>query len=135
MKKIILASQSPRRKELLNQIGLVFQIIPSISDETMDNHGTVFERIESLALKKALDVSATVNEDALVIGADTVVVLDKILGKPKNKEEAMDMLSSLSGKTHQVITGIALVESGESRTAYQVTHVTMKNYSQKDIER
>lgn len=136
MKKIILASQSPRRRELLEQIGLVFQIIPSKSEETLDKHGTIFEKIESLALRKALDVSSRIREDSLVIGADTVVLLDKVLGKPKSKKEAFEMLDSLSGKNHQVITAIALVDSlsGKSRVAHQVTNVKMKNYNKNQME-
>lgn len=136
MKKIILASQSPRRRELLKQIGLNFEVIPSQVDETLDSTGTMNEKIEKLALKKAKSVAYNMDQEALVIGADTVVVLDEILGKPSNRQDALSMLKRLSGRTHQVITGVAIVDalSGRQCTSSQITYVTMKTYEDEEIK-
>ena len=121
MKKIILASQSPRRKELLTQAGFEFDIITSDVDEKI-THTKPSEIAESLSSQKAEDVfGKIVNkygtdhvEDYLVIGADTIVAIeDSILGKPKDREDAYNMMKLLSGKTHQVYTGVTIVTSGE----------------------
>lgn len=135
MKKIILASQSPRRRELLKQIGVSFEVIPSYMKETIDPKGTITEKIEMLALEKAIDVAKEITEEALVIGADTVVVLDKILGKPSSQQEARNMLQSLAGKTHQVISGISIIDTKTQRqcTAHQVTYVKMREYGVEEI--
>ena len=109
MKKLVLASQSPRRKEILKQVGLTFEIQPSAIHEHMSSHSTVQDSIEELALRKAKDVADKVQGDAIVLGADTIVLLDgKILGKPRSREDATSMLRALSGKTHSVLTGIAV---------------------------
>ncbi len=108
--KIILASQSPRRKKLLEQLGLTFEVIPSSINEDISG----FEPpafVEELALQKAQDVATSLHK-CLVIGADTIVVLDgEILGKPSNHIEASQMLSKLSSKTHSVFTGVAFVQA------------------------
>ncbi|RBP46716.1 Maf family protein [Garciella nitratireducens] len=137
MKKIILASQSPQRRKLLKQLGLNFKVIPSKIDETLENGGTICERIEKLALKKAQNIADFIDEEALIIGADTVVVLDEILGKPPTKEDAISMLKKLSGKTHQVITGISIIDtlSKKQCSSSQITYVTMRPYSEQDIHR
>ncbi len=89
MKKIILASSSPRRQEILKKLHLDFCIIPSLYNEKLDNDIFEYKKIENLAYNKALSVLQTINYDAVIIAADTVVVLDnKILGKPKYKENA-----------------------------------------------
>lgn len=112
MKSIILASSSPRRKELIKTLNIDFKIIPSSYVEKIDNDIFSYEKIEKLAYNKALAVAKSIREDALVIGADTVVVLDnKILGKPKDKNEAYSMLKSLSGREHFVVTSICVIES------------------------
>lgn len=135
MKKIILASKSPRRKYLLESINLEFEIIPSNFEE--DIEGKTFSKkfIESLAYEKAKEVADRIDE-GLVIGADTVVILGKkILGKPKDKEEAVKMLQSLSGKTHKVITGVAIVDKYEDKTLINsaITKVTFKKLSEREI--
>jgi len=111
MKKIILASASPRRKELLEQIGLEFEIITSDQEEHYQN--TIPEEIvKELALMKAEHVASEIGaKDLLVIGADTIVVLDgEILGKPEDEEDAFSMLNRLRGRVHQVFTGVALLD-------------------------
>ena len=103
----ILASGSPRRKQLLNQIGLEFTVIPSDVDEdfTLDLPPEAFT--EHWAREKAKSV-AKIHPDSLIVGADTIVVLDEnILGKPKDKKDSFSMLQSLSGHTHEVITGVS----------------------------
>ncbi|XWN37780.1 MAG: Maf family protein [Balneola sp.] len=108
--KIILASQSPRRKMLLEQLGLQFEVIPSSVNENINESDPV-KLVESLAFQKANDVSKN-KPESLIIGSDTVVVYkDKILGKPENKHEASKMLNRLSGKQHFVYTGVALIET------------------------
>lgn len=115
-KKIILASASPRRRELLEQAGLVYEVKPSQVDENV-----IFEKpslvVEDLAARKAGDVAKEVR-DGIVIGADTVVALDdEILGKPKDEEDALRMLSAMQGREHEVYTGVSIVvkEEGEEK--------------------
>lgn len=110
--KIVLASASPRRKELLLQIGIRPEIIVShVAEKIMSD--VPQEVVMELAAQKAMDVAETQNEGTLVIGADTVVAVDgRILGKPKSHEEAYDMIRSLAGRSHQVYTGVCLVLKG-----------------------
>lgn len=106
----ILASQSPRRRELLSVITEDFTIIPSNIEEIVPEDIAPFESPEYLAKIKALDIAKT-HPDDIVIGADTSVFLgDSVLGKPKNRNHAYEMLSMLSGNTHYVITGCAIVK-------------------------
>ena len=108
MLKIVLASQSPRRKKLLTQIGLIFEILPSRIEETITSNDPE-KIVEELSLQKALNVSENI-EQALVIGVDTIVAFNgKILGKPQSEAEAIEMLSLLNGKTHSVYTGVSFV--------------------------
>lgn len=114
MKKIVLASASPRRKALLENLGLVFEAIPADIDETIDGEFSE-QLIEKLALDKADYVAQKLTESAIVIGSDTVVVVDnQILGKPKDKDDAERMLKLLSGKTHEVISAIALIDTSDN---------------------
>ena len=111
-KRIILASGSPRRKELLLQIGIVPEIIVSHVEEkiTSDEPSGV---VMSLAEQKAVDVAEDMPEGAVVLGSDTVVAADgKILGKPKSHEEAYEMIKRLAGRSHQVYTGVCIVKKG-----------------------
>ena len=137
MREIILASKSPRRKELLENIGVKFQILVSDVDESVvskDYEPGLYVR--ELALLKAMGVAKHCPKNMFVIGADTVVVLeDEILGKPKDRQDAYDMLMKLSGKTHYVYTGISLVDTNDAHTvaAYESTAVTFKELSEKEI--
>ena len=136
MMKIILASASPRRKQLLEQMGLKFDVITSNTKEQMP-YGLDTEEIPvELAYKKAVDVASCVSQPAIIIGADTVVVKDEILGKPKNEEEARQMLLKLQGKTHEVITGLAIVNTrtGIIKKGYEKTLVEMAPLSLQEIE-
>ena len=108
MKKIILASGSPRRKELLAQIGITFEIQKAEGEEVITS-SVPTEAVKELSLQKAQEVAAKYEGD-VVIGADTVVAAGgQILGKPKDKEDAMRMLRMLQGKDHEVITGVAVL--------------------------
>lgn len=109
---IVLASSSPRRKKILENMGLKFQIIPSDFEEFLESLDFSYEKIEELAYNKASAVLDEVSDLALVLSADTVVVLEnKILGKPQNETEAVEMLSMLSGKRHFVVTSICVINS------------------------
>lgn len=111
MKKIILASKSPRRQELIKELGLTYEIIPSLYDENLKGKKFTYELIEEVSKNKALDVANRLNEEAIVIGADTVVVLEQeILLKPKDEQDAIKELKKLSGKTHKVVTAITVVD-------------------------
>ena len=142
MRKIILASQSPRRRELLTQIGLEYEVCPSTIEEIITDTNPV-DIVKSLSLQKAMDVAEQKKkeypqESLLVIGADTIVVYEnKILGKPKSEEDAVSMLSMLQGKTHSVYTGVALIfiEDGkqEVKSFAEETQVTMYPMTQEEI--
>jgi len=134
--KLVLASASPRREEILTQLNLKFTIVPSKIDESGFDHSDPVELVKVLAEKKASSVSKLV-EDALIIAADTVVVHnDQILGKPAGKLEAKKMLKKLSSDQHQVITGVAVLNSrtGESYLDYNITDVKMTAISESEIE-
>ncbi|MBQ1786402.1 MAG: septum formation inhibitor Maf [Turicibacter sp.] len=106
---IILASQSPRRKELLELAGIKHRVIVSQVDEILDQDLDVAGQVQDLAIQKACAVAELYPQET-VIGADTIVVLDgKILGKPKNEEDAFNTLKALSGRKHQVMTGIGII--------------------------
>ena len=134
--KIILASASPRRRSLLEQIGVKFEIIPSTIEEDISLSLKPDKFVEYYAQVKAKNVSQK-NRDALVIGADTVVVFNKsILGKPGSFDEAYTMLSTLSGNTHSVYTGVSLqlINKSISHTFHAQTQVTFNNLTNKEIE-
>jgi septum formation protein len=134
-RKLILASASPRRAHLLKKIINKFKVVPSQVQESEVSAKTPEAFAIKAALAKAEDV-ALKHKNAVVIGADTIVVLGKkILGKPKSKKEAISMLKSLAGRTHKVITGIAVIDSEtfEKRADYEVTKVKMKKVKDKEI--
>jgi septum formation protein len=134
--QLILASGSPRRKELLEILGFPFEVVVSRSEEVIHEDMPPEKLAGQLALGKALDV-AQKYQSGLVIGADTIVVLEnQILGKPATKEEARQKLSLLSGSSNQVITGLAVVDagSGEKQVAYETTKVWFRHLEAKEIE-
>lgn len=109
MQNIILASKSPRRKEILEQIGVSFTIIPSDKEEIITSNDPEAV-VKELALCKAEDIASSITKDAVIIGTDTVVVLNnKILGKPKDENHAKEMLCSLQNQWHEVYSGVALI--------------------------
>ncbi|MDI6797532.1 MAG: Maf family protein [Desulfatibacillaceae bacterium] len=133
---LILASQSPRRKRMLEAAGLVFAVVKSSADETLPIEGSLEEKACIVAERKAAEVS-TKFPQACVLGADTLVCIDgRILGKPASKDEAGQMLSLLSGRTHRVCTGFCITWPAGNRTINQavVTKVTFCKLSAADIE-
>ncbi|HHW48981.1 MAG TPA: septum formation inhibitor Maf [Clostridiaceae bacterium] len=140
MKKIVLASASPRRVELLKQIKLEFEIFPSSVGEQIDMITKPEEMVQQLAYKKAVDVAGKLNcaqngENTLVIGADTIVVKDGIMGKPKNEAHAFEMLKRLQGEWHEVMTGVAVVNAQDMKyiVDYEKTRVKFRNLSDEII--
>lgn len=137
--KIILASGSPRRKELLLQIGIVPEIIVSHVEEKITSDIPA-EAVMSLAEQKAVDVAKEMPEGTVILGSDTVVAADgKILGKPKSHEEAYEMIRRLAGRSHQVYTGVCLVKKGPEGEAdtvvsfYDETDVNVSPMTEKEI--
>ena len=142
-KNVILASASPRRRELLAQIGITYTVMPSDAEEKGES-GVPEEMVKELSGHKARDIfnklSRKEQSEALVIGADTVVSLDgQIMGKPRDKETAICMLAALQGRTHQVYTGVTLLwqqeETGEVQEVsfFEKTEVTMFPMSEAEI--
>ncbi|NLW10220.1 MAG: septum formation inhibitor Maf [Firmicutes bacterium] len=136
--RLILASASPRRRELLRMLGLDFEILVSNAEESKgelpDSPG---EQVMELAARKAGEI-AGLHPDALVIAADTIVVAEKqILGKPGDEEDARRMLSFLSGRWHEVYTGVALVKAAEKKRLvdYERTRVKFRPLSREEIDR
>jgi len=133
---LILASRSPRRRKLLAQLGLDFEVHPSDLDENATNHRLPEQLVEQLALEKARAVAARFPE-ALTLGADTIVVLDgDVLNKPADEAEARAMLRRLSGRTHTVYTGVALVHPASQREVvdYEATQVTFAPLTDAEID-
>ncbi|MBO6087488.1 septum formation protein Maf [bacterium] len=134
--KIILASSSPRRADILRKAKLEIGIMPSPYVEDHTTTAFSYEFIENLAYNKAKAVVPSVKEPSLIIGADTVVVLDgQILGKPHNRENAFKMLKMLSGKTHFVVTSIAVInsETSECKINSTTSYVTFEDLTDKQI--
>ena len=135
MRKIVLASASPRRKELLEQCGVRPEIITSDIEEIISPNHTPEEISMSLSFQKARDVSERIGQ-VLIIAADTVVVFDGvILGKPLNDEEAFSMLRRLSGRSHRVITGYSIIDAeGKQKVVeYETTKVYFRSLSDQEI--
>jgi septum formation protein len=133
MSQIILASASPRRRELLNQIGVRHLVQTTDVDETPLPNEHPENYVRRLALEKALACRAKFNPQLPILAADTSVVLDKkIMGKPQNEEDALAMLRQLSGKTHQVFTAIALIGKNQ-HVAVSVTEVVFKTLTDNEI--
>ena len=135
--KIILASSSPRRADILKKHNIEFKIIPSPYVEDHSRTDFSYDFIENLAYNKAKAVVPLVNEQSLIVGADTIVVLDgKILGKPDGYDGAFEMLKNLSGKTHHVVTAIVVMDSDTQNYKKQSTtsEVTFENLTDEQIK-
>lgn len=134
MKHIILASASPRRKEILELADLEFDVMPSdaqeITTKTAPN-----EVVMELASIKAKDIYKKSEKQSMIVGADTVVAYQgQILGKPTDKADAKRMLTMLSGQTHEVYTGVCVIEDGKTKTFYEETKVTFYEISDEQID-
>ncbi len=130
----ILASGSPRRYEILNDIGLDFSVMLPNADETsgIEDPGML---TEELARRKGRAVALQVPDDSVIISCDTVVWLDgRVMGKPKTEIEAAEMLRALSGKTHEVYSGICVIRGSRAVTAHEVTRVRFAALTEHDIE-
>ena len=129
MKPIILASGSPRRRDMFTEAKLKFQVIPSPAEELHDTNMPLELLCETNAELKALAISK-LHPEAIVIGADTLVYIDETpLGKPKTKEEAVATLMKLSGRTHQVCTGVCLAQGEDTQKFHLITEVCFKELS------
>lgn len=134
MKHIILASGSPRRKEILDLAELDFGVMPSNAEE-ITTKTAPHEVVMELALIKAKDIYEKTDKQSMVVGADTLVAYQgQILGKPADKEDAKRMLFMLSGQTHEVYTGVCVIEDGEAKTFYEETKVTFYEISEDEID-
>jgi septum formation protein len=134
---LILASASPRRRELLAQAGFTFDVIPADVPEVRKPNEDPIRFVTRLAREKAEAVAAThaMSPDTLVLGADTIVVVDEqVLGKPQDAADAGRMLRLLSGQTHQVITGLCVARGRERQRAAEVTFVRFLTLSDQEIE-
>lgn len=132
--RIILASQSPRRRELLERMGISqFDVIPAQGEEFSDPSLTPEQLVEALSRQKAAEIAAA-HPDALIIAADTVVAVDgTILGKPRNREDAVGMLELLSGREHTVYSGLTVCRQGRCVTQHEATAVRFRTLTQADI--
>ena len=130
--ELILASQSPRRKELLGLFGLPFVIRVADIDESMDETAAPYDEVARISRKKALAVARAQGD--IVVAADTIVVCEnKVLGKPKSETEAIQMLSLLSGRNHQVMTGMTVLRDEKSLSCTEVTDIHFRELTQKEI--
>lgn len=137
MDSIILASSSPRRRELLSQAGIPFTVVPAdVDEENAELSGTPERKAEQLAYMKAVAVAGKIGE-GLVLGADTIVVCaGEVFGKPVDRDDARRMLEMLSGREHQVITGIAVLDAAKktTRIEHEVTRVRFSKLLPEEIE-
>lgn len=134
MKRFILASNSPRRRELLTNCGYLFEVKPSDCDESIAENLSPQEAVKELARRKALSVLND-NADAVVLGCDTVVAVDgRILGKPADREDALRMLMSLSGKKHIVSSGVCVADSQSCECFENTTEVEFYPLSEETVE-
>ena len=134
MKKIILASGSPRRRELMKYLQLDFEVVTSNVEEVINPKLEHDELVMDLAFQKAYDVFKN-HKDSIVLGFDTLVVIDDyVLGKPKNEEEAKIYLKLLSGNTHRVLTGCTILTSGYSKSFYSFADVTFNKLTETEID-
>lgn len=132
---IVLASKSPRRKELLSLLGVDFKLATADVDETINIKLPVIDEIKRLSLDKAEAVRAQAAKNDLIIAADTVVALGNcVFGKPQDNAQAREMLKRLSGKTHRVITGVTVLCGDMVDTRAAVTEVTFRELSDTEIE-
>ena len=132
---IILASNSPRRRELLAQIGIRdFQILSPDVDEAVESGLSPARMVEALSLRKARAAAGRAGAEDLILAADTVVALDgRVLGKPRDQEEAFAMLSALSGREHRVYTGVTVLGGGRGATEHEETAVAFRALSPEEI--
>ncbi|MNW31398.1 Septum formation protein Maf [compost metagenome] len=142
LRRVILASTSPRRKELVASLNIPYDIVPSHADETTPENWSPDQIVTELAKRKAeavynsLKSSGSSRPDGVIVGSDTIVVRDgEVLGKPSDEDEAATMISSLQGRSHTVYSGVACIDSntGETLVDYRSTEVTMRSLSNEEV--
>jgi septum formation protein len=141
--KLVLASASPRRQELISLLGLPVRILPSRVDEDTPDHWSPSQIVEGLSARKALAVkeellSTDDDDSCIIVGSDTIVVLNgKVMGKPRDVREAEQMLRQLAGETHEVYTGVTCfrVTDAKTVTTHRITKVKMRNLTSDQISR
>ena len=134
MNKVILASQSPRRKELLALLNIEYEAIPADIDEEINPDNDLVKEIEKLSYQKANHIFKD-HKDSLVIGADTIVKINnQVLGKPKTYEQAKQMLAMLSNSTHEVVTGVTIISGNEVETFSEIAKVTFYPLTEQEID-
>ena len=132
---VILASQSPRRKQLLEMLGLEFSIIPAKGEETIPHGAGPEETVRVLSRQKAAAVAKEASPEDVIIAADTIVWYgDMLLGKPRSEQEAARMLSALSGNTHHVYTGVTVRKGDKVLSAAECTSVKFRKLSGREID-
>ena len=135
--KLILASKSPRRSELLRAAGWAFEAVPADIDETLRNNESAVDYVKRLAVEKAEAVAARA-PNGLILAADTTVVVDEhVLGQPVDDKDARRMLQLLNGRWHEVLTGVALLRAGQAERAlsdYECTRVKFAEMSDEEID-
>lgn len=137
MNKLYLASKSPRRREILETMGIDFELVSGECDEIVNDWERPDQVVMSIALQKGLSAAKKFESGELIISADTIVVSEgQILGKPKDESDAINMLRKLSGKTHQVMTAFGIIKAGQHMkiVEYVTTEVTFKAYDDQFIE-
>ncbi len=133
MKKIILASTSTRRKEILENLGLEFEVYKSDVEEKVDKYLTFEENVERIALEKALKAAEELKDkDSLIIAAHTMLIYDSLIGMPSTEQEAFDILQQLSGKVHEIITGVCVFDTSENRGMFTNKKTKVKFMKLKD---
>ena len=135
MQKIILASQSPRRKQLLEWAEVPFEIIVKETDESYPDHLSIDEIAIHIARNKALAIQSSIAKSTPIIAADTIVVLEgRIIGKPKDRADAINILTSLSGKRHKVVTGVVILQGQKEIAFAETTEVNFHELTLAQIE-
>lgn len=131
---IILGSKSPRRSQLLQELGLKFTIVVPDTDESFPPEMNVYEVPGFIAKNKALAIQHVATADDVILTSDTVVTLDGVIyGKPKNRDEAFEMIQKLSNRTHEVVTGICIAKGTQIITDHAVTKVTFRALTDEEI--
>ncbi len=132
---LVLASQSPRRAELIGRLGLTFETLPADIDESYLHGETPPQHAERLSREKALKIAAD-RPEALVVGSDTIVVIDgEVLGKPRDRAHAIEMLARLSGREHEVCTGVAVAHGGRVESGLERVRVRFRALDARSWER
>lgn len=138
MKRFVLASASPRRTEILKEAGVNHVVMPSNADESITESLTPEKYVMQLALLKGAEVASRAKKDDIVVSADTIVVFNgEIMGKPKDYEDALRMLTALSGNWHSVLTGYSVIrcEDGEASVRYEETRVKFRSFDEDEAKR